>query len=156
MLTFICCGHVSFRWFKADAALGELVPCIYPLHHGVWCSSACSFQFAMSATADLNVLNKSSAKIAAFLVTVFKGRVSDYTFTQKGSGKVRQLTSSRHGLLAAKQNPIALAMFEARLRYASLQHRSLLTVVSGRFPRLSWIHTRTQCTSQLRYSSESI
>ena len=42
----------------------------------------------MSATADLNVLNKSSAKIAAFLVTVFKGRVSDYTFTQKGSGKV--------------------------------------------------------------------
>ena len=90
-IIFLLSSHmmlVPFRWFKADAALGELVPCIYPLHLGVWCSSACSVQFAMSATADLNVLNKSRAKFAAFLVTVFKSRVSEYTFTQKGSGKV--------------------------------------------------------------------
>ena len=104
------------------AALGELVPCIYPLHLGVWCSSACSVQFAMSATADLNVLNKSRAKFAAFLVTVLKAVSLNTHSLRREATMLSHITCSRHGLLAEKQNPIALAMFEARFRYESLQH----------------------------------
>ena len=41
----------------------------------------------MASSLDLGALNKSSARIASFVVAVTGGRVIEYTFTQKKDGK---------------------------------------------------------------------
>ena len=39
-----------------------------------------------AAPLDLNLLNKSSARLATFVVRIFKGRCVAYTYNQKGTG----------------------------------------------------------------------
>jgi len=48
---------------------------------------SCASQLVMpAAPLDLNLLNKSSARLATFVVRIFKGRCAAYTYNQKGTG----------------------------------------------------------------------